>query len=115
MANAESVGDLLGDLRRNEVEGVEIMWAPDPGSLSPSGLADAWLYPNTDFGEGRGFLPHPVLRAVVPVGPPFLPVTFAAIIDTGGPITVISPAFADAAGSSATDMGEQTVLRLSGR
>ena len=40
-------------------------------------MADAWLYPYTDFGEGRDFLPMPmpmpmpmpVLRAVVPVGP----------------------------------------------
>ena len=42
---------------------------PIPGSRPPWGLADAWLYSCTDFGEGRGFLPHP-LRAVAPVGPP---------------------------------------------
>jgi hypothetical protein len=76
---------------------------------------DAWLYPYTDFGEGRDFLPHPVLRAVVPVGSPGLVVTFAAIIDTGGPITVVSPAFVDAVGDEAHDTGERTVLRLAGR
>jgi hypothetical protein len=78
-------------------------------------LADAWLYPYTDFGEGRDFLPHPVLRAVVPVGSPRLGVTFAAIIDTGGPITVVSPAFIAAVGDEAQDTGEWTVLRLAGR
>lgn len=51
----------------------------------------------------------------MPVGLPLLPVTFVAIIDTGGPITVISPAFVDAAGTSAMETGEQTVLRLAGR
>lgn len=79
------------------------------------GSAKAWLYPYTDFGEGREYLPHPVLRAVVPVGSPGLKVTFAAIIDTGGPITVVSPAFADAVGDEAHDSGARTVLRLAGR
>ncbi|MGH9123444.1 MAG: hypothetical protein ACRDZ8_01800 [Acidimicrobiales bacterium] len=41
--------------------------------------------------------------------------TFAAIIDTGGPITVVSPAFADAVGDEAHDSGARTVLRLAGR
>lgn len=86
-----------------------------PASRSPTGLGDAWLYPYTDFGEGRALLSHPVLRSVVPVGPPLLPVTFAAIIDTGGPITVVSRAFIDAAGDSAQKTSERTLLRLAGR
>lgn len=38
VANAESVGDLLDDLRRNEVEGVEIMRAPDPREPAAFGV-----------------------------------------------------------------------------
>ena len=50
-----------------------------------TGLAEAWLYDYTDFGEGRGRSPQPVLRAVVEVATPQAPSTFQAVIDTGGP------------------------------
>lgn len=55
-----------------------------------TGWADAWQYGYTDFGEGYGRSPHPVLRAVVGVAAPGAASRFAAIIDTGGPITVVA-------------------------
>ncbi len=61
-----------------------------------TGLADAWLYNYTDFGEGRGRSPQPVLRAVVEVATPHAPATFQAVIDTGGPITVVAAGMLDA-------------------
>jgi hypothetical protein len=53
-------------------------------------LADAWHYGYTDFGEGHGRSPQPVLRAAVGIATPGAPNRFAAIIDTGGPITVVA-------------------------
>jgi len=53
-------------------------------------LAEAWRYPYTDFGEGRDLPPGSVLRAAVPVSVAAVPVIFSAIIDTGGPLTVVS-------------------------
>ncbi len=77
-------------------------------------MADAWLYPYTDFGEGRDFLPSPVLRAVVPVSAAGRGPTVAAIIDTGGPITVASVAYLEICGGRAVQVGS-TVIRLAGR
>ena len=77
-------------------------------------MADAWLYPYTDFGEGRDLLPMPVLRAVVPVNALGRGPTVAAIIDTGGPITVVSSAFLAISGGEPDRVGS-TVIRLAGR
>ncbi len=83
--------------------------------MSPwsTGLAEPWRYGYTDFGEGRGRIPYPVLRAVIGVATSGLAATFAAIIDTGGPITVVAPEVADSGGNP-IDLGEPMVLRLAG-
>lgn len=77
-------------------------------------MADVWVFPYTDFGEGRDLLPVPVLRAVVPVSAHGRGPTVAAIIDTGGPITVVSAAFLAIAGGDPAVVGS-TVIRLGGR
>jgi hypothetical protein len=61
-------------------------------------LAEPWRYNYTDFGEGRGKSPHPVLRAVVEVSTPGATATFQAIVDTGGPITVVAADLIDSGG-----------------
>ena len=76
-------------------------------------MADAWQYGYTDFGEGRGRSPQPVLRAVVGVAAPGAPNRFAAIIDTGGPITVVAPEVLHTA-DGAIDRHETMLLRLGG-
>ena len=78
-----------------------------------TGLAEAWLYSYTDFGEGRGRSPQPVLRAVVEVSTPQAPATFQAVVDTGGPITVIAADLLDVGGNPVA-MGTTMVLRLGG-
>lgn len=78
-----------------------------------TGLADAWHYSYTDFGEGLGRSPHPVLRAVVAVATPGSATRFAALIDTGGPITVVASEVL-AGGGEAVDRGETMLLRLGG-
>ena len=78
-----------------------------------TGLAEAWLYRYTDFGEGRGRSPQPVLRAVVEVATPRAPTTFQAVIDTGGPITVITAGLLGAGGDPVAT-GATMVLRLGG-
>lgn len=45
-----------------------------------TGLAEVWLYNDTDFGEGRDRSPQPVLRAVVEVATVRAPATFQACI-----------------------------------
>ena len=61
-------------------------------------MAEPWLYRYTDFGEGRGRSPQPVLRAVVEVSTLGAPATFQAVVDTGGPITVIASDLLDSGG-----------------
>ncbi len=78
-----------------------------------TGLADAWQYGYTDFGEGHGRSPQPVLRAVVGVAAPRASSRFAAIIDTGGPITVVA-AEVLGSGGDPVDRGETMMLRLGG-
>lgn len=77
------------------------------------GLADAWLYNYTDFGEGQGRSPLPVLRAVVGVATPGASSRFSAIIDTGGPITVVAPEVLRSGGNPA-GREETMLLRLGG-
>ncbi|HYN30993.1 MAG TPA: hypothetical protein VES40_00075 [Ilumatobacteraceae bacterium] len=76
-------------------------------------MADAWLYNYTDFGEGRGRSPQPVLRAVVEVATPHAPATFQAVIDTGGPITVVAAGLLDTGGHPVAT-GTTMMLRLGG-
>jgi hypothetical protein len=54
----------------------------DPGG--PWGLADAWRYPYTDFGEGQDQDAGLVLRAARPVSLA-APIILSAIIATGVP------------------------------
>lgn len=77
-------------------------------------MADAWHYTYTDFGEGRGRSPQPVLRAVVAVATPGSSTRFSAIIDTGGPITVVAKELL-AAGGDPIERGDAMVLRLGAR
>jgi len=77
-------------------------------------LADAWLYNYTDFGEGRDQSPRPVLRATVPVSVPGSRRSFSAIIDTGGPINLVSTAFMETA-PAVVPADERLILRLGGR
>jgi hypothetical protein len=76
-------------------------------------LADAWQYAYTDFGEGVGRSPLPVLRAVVSVATPGSTTSFAAIVDTGGPITVVAPE-ALTMGGNPVARGQAMLLRLAG-
>ncbi len=76
-------------------------------------MADAWQYGYTDFGEGHGRSPQPVLRAVVGVAAPGAPNRFAAIIDTGGPITVVA-AEVLGSGGDPVQRNETMMLRLGG-
>lgn len=78
-----------------------------------TGLAEPWLYTYTDFGEGRGRSPQPVLRAVVEVSTPGASATFQAVVDTGGPITVIAADILDR-GGDAVATGTTMLLRLGG-
>jgi hypothetical protein len=76
-------------------------------------LAEPWRYAYTDFGEGRGRLSHPVLRAVIGVSVPDAAPTFSAIIDTGGPITVVDRELLELGGDGVS-ADETMVLRLAG-
>ena len=76
-------------------------------------MADAWLYNYTDFGEGLGRSPLPVLRAVVGVATPGASSRFSAIIDTGGPITVVAPEVLRSGGNP-VGREETMLLRLGG-
>ncbi len=78
-----------------------------------TGLAEPWLYTYTDFGEGRGRSPQPVLRAVVEVATPGASATFQAVVDTGGPLTVIASDILDGGGDPVAT-GTTMLLRLGG-
>lgn len=82
-------------------------------NLSSTDLAEPWVYPYTDFGEGRGKLPRPVLRAVIGVGTSSDSPTFSAIVDTGGPITVVAQEVIQSGGDP-VDTGSSMFLRLAG-
>lgn len=77
-------------------------------------MADAWRYPYTDFGEGRDRQSGSVLRAAVPVSVVGSPVIFSAIIDTGGPLTVVSSDVLEIA-STQPESGPPVRLNLGGR
>lgn len=82
-------------------------------NLWSSGLAEPWQYGYTDFGEGRGQSPHPVLRAVVQASTPGAASVWSALIDTGGPITVVRSEILRSGGNP-VDTGETMFLRLGG-
>jgi len=86
---------------------------PTLANLSSTDLAEPWVYPYTDFGEGRGKLPRPILRAVIGVGTSSDSPTFSAIVDTGGPVTVVAPEVIQSGGDP-VDTGTSMVLRLAG-
>ncbi len=78
-----------------------------------SDLVEVWEYRYADFGEGSGRSPRPVLRAVVDVSTPGAVTTFEAIIDTGGPITIVARSVL-ALGGDPADTGDSMVLRIAG-
>lgn len=82
-------------------------------SLWSSGLAEAWQYSYTDFGEGRGRSPQPVLRAVVQASTPGTASVWSALVDTGAPITLVRSEVLRSGGDP-TDIGETMLLRLGG-
>lgn len=86
---------------------------PTLANLSSTDLAEPWVYPYTDFGEGRGKLPRRILRAVIGVGTSSDSPTFSAIIDTGGPVTVVAPEVIQGGGDP-VGTGTSMVLRLAG-
>lgn len=63
-----TLAELLTNVRRNGIQGVAVMRAPDPSDPLVYGLVGPSIYLYTDFGEGRGKLQRPVLLAVVEVG-----------------------------------------------
>jgi len=65
---------LVAEVEDRALFETEIMRAPDPSGRCPTGLADAWRYPYTDFGEGRDLQSGSVLRAAVPVSVAAVPV-----------------------------------------
>lgn len=67
----------------------------------------------TDFGEGAGRSPQPVLRAVVRVSTPGEPGAVSALIDTGAPVTIVGRSFFELC-RDAVDTGTTMVLRLGG-
>ena len=80
--DATTLAELLRNVRRDEIQGVAVMRAPDPANRSSTALVEPWTYPYTDFGEGRGRLQQPVLRAVIEVGTAPDSPNFYAIVDT---------------------------------
>ena len=67
VASAPTQKDLMATLDAEGIQDVEILRAPHPNEAIPcTGLAGAWLYSYTDFGDGPDQSPPPVLRAAVP-------------------------------------------------
>ena len=89
------------------------MRAPHPRNQWSTDLAEPWVYPYTDFGEGRGKLPRPILRAVIGVGTSSDSPTFSAIVDTGGPVAVVAQEVIQSGGDP-VDTGSSMFLRLAG-
>jgi hypothetical protein len=86
-----------------------------PASRSCSALADAWIFRYTDFGESHDALGRPVLRASFRVGVPGRRRSFAALIDTGGPVTAVAHEVISAGGGDPVDTGKTLPMRLGGR
>lgn len=78
-------------------------------------LAEPWLFNYTDFGESHGALQRPVLRAAFSVGVVGHRRAFLAVIDTGGPITVVAYEVISAGGGDPVDTGQTLPIRLGGR
>ena len=78
-------------------------------------MADAWVFGYTDFGESHGTLGRPVLRAAVRVAVPGRRSSFTALIDTGGPLTVVSEEVIASAGDATIATGQTLPIRLGGR
>ena len=78
-------------------------------------MAEAWVYPYTDFGESRGLLPAPILRAVVKVRTVGSAGSFEALIDTGGPVTAVSRQVIADGGGDPISLDRSVQLRLGGR
>jgi hypothetical protein len=78
-------------------------------------LADAWLFPYTDFGESHATLDRSVLRAAVQVRVPGRRRTFSALVDTGGPVTVVAQEVIAAGGGDPIATGSMLPVRLGGR
>ncbi len=78
-------------------------------------MADAWVFGYTDFGESHGTLGRPVLRAALRVAVPGRRSSFTALIDTGGPLTVVSEEVIASAGDAAVATGQTLPIRLGGR
>ncbi len=86
---------------------------PCRASLWSSGLAEAWQYGYTDFGEGRGRSPLPVLRAFVQASTPGTASVWSALVDTGAPITLVRSEVLRSGGDP-VDVGKSMVLRMGG-
>ena len=99
--DAETLKDLLAVLEPTVSKASRSCGRPCRANRWFTGLAEPWRYNYTDFGEGRGKSPHPVLRAVVEVSTPGATATFQAIVDTGGPVTVVAADLIDSGGRSA--------------
>lgn len=78
-------------------------------------MADAWVFGYTDFGESHGTLGRPVLRAAVRVAVPGRRSSFTVLIDTGGPLTVVSEEVIASAGDATIATGQTLPIRLGGR
>jgi hypothetical protein len=78
-------------------------------------LADGWIFNYTNFGESRGALQKPVLRAAFRVGVGGRRRTFTAIVDTGGPLTVVAHEVIASGGGDPVDAGLTLPVRLGGR
>jgi hypothetical protein len=78
-------------------------------------LADGWVFRYTDFGESHESLRRPILRAAFPVGVPGGLVSFSALVDTGGPITLVAMSVVTSDGGHAVDTGETLPIRIGGR
>lgn len=80
-----------------------------------SALADPWIFNYTDFGETHGALQRPVLPAAFHVGVVGHRRAFMALIDTGGPITVVAHEVISAGGGDPVETGLTLPIRLGGR
>jgi hypothetical protein len=84
-------------------------------SRSCSVLAEAWVFSYTDFGESHASLGRPVFRAAFPVGVTGGEVSFWALVDTGGPVTMVAHEVIAAGGGNPVDTGRVMPVRLGGR
>jgi hypothetical protein len=109
-AKVTSMADDLIGLNRGVYDTSNGLWHPEHGELElPGGweFLPVWRRVRAKAGEGR----RSVLRAVVGVAAPGAPNRFAAIIDTGGPITVAA-AEVLSSGRDPIERNETMMLRL---